>query len=588
MPLAYRLVIPDQQEPTTLARAPAGYTHERPFQVGGRQFIGGEYIPDDAIAEATPEQKAALQPPKKPGLLGRLLGRGQPSPQTKPQPGQPAEKPNGPPVSPEQQKQIDEYQKLGTRAPSFLAWFGDYENDPANASKVLNHEGEPAETSMAEFSKVRDKATGKPLVVYHGTTHGNFEEFRAASSAKGDSLHFGPGFYFTEDEKMAQVYAHGEVAGGGKKSSAGHEPAIRRMFLDIKKPFDADHDFIHVQDLPEDERKALRASIVQKALVEGGPGEARSIGKEFDDNELRFKYHELDATYGMSKVAMNKMLQAKGYDGITLMLKPQNGQEPNRNWITFDPTQIKSVNNRGTFDRKDRRVEMSGQWEEEKHPRGQPENAGEFAKGGAATEESDGSPTKRTDPLTAKQRQTSKVAFSKLLHQNATRISKSTRQEYEKSLHQMIDHMGAPMLKAVGPALGSIEAYETSQDLTDRVFDDEPGGKLANACFEWIPGHRNGTLHIDGNNSQMNAWQIYAHEIGHILDLNYRHSETPEWQAAWEEEINREWPMLSEYAKWDEAEGWAEATRMIIQHGPEAFGTVFPKCLECFRKAGYV
>lgn len=46
---------------------------------------------------------------------------------------------------------LNEHQWLQTRTPSFKQWFGDWENDPANASKVVD-------------------ANGEPLVVYHGTT----------------------------------------------------------------------------------------------------------------------------------------------------------------------------------------------------------------------------------------------------------------------------------------------------------------------------------------------------------------------------------------------------------------------------------
>ena len=42
---------------------------------------------------------------------------------------------------------------LAVRLSSFQNWFGDWENDPANASKVVDENGEP-------------------LVVYHGTPHG--------------------------------------------------------------------------------------------------------------------------------------------------------------------------------------------------------------------------------------------------------------------------------------------------------------------------------------------------------------------------------------------------------------------------------
>ena len=54
--------------------------------------------------------------------------------------------PNGKPT------RLNERQWLQVRTPSFKAWFGDWENDPANASKVVDENGEP-------------------LVVYHGSIH---------------------------------------------------------------------------------------------------------------------------------------------------------------------------------------------------------------------------------------------------------------------------------------------------------------------------------------------------------------------------------------------------------------------------------
>ena len=49
-------------------------------------------------------------------------------------------------------------QWVQVRTPAFLEWFGDWMNDPANASKVV------------------DPETGEPLVVYHGTK-GDFDVF---------------------------------------------------------------------------------------------------------------------------------------------------------------------------------------------------------------------------------------------------------------------------------------------------------------------------------------------------------------------------------------------------------------------------
>jgi hypothetical protein len=58
------------------------------------------------------------------------------------------------------QTKLGYHQWVQVRTPAFKAWFGDWEGDPANASKVV------------------DPDTGEPLVVYHGTT-GDFSEFES-------------------------------------------------------------------------------------------------------------------------------------------------------------------------------------------------------------------------------------------------------------------------------------------------------------------------------------------------------------------------------------------------------------------------
>jgi hypothetical protein len=76
------------------------------------------------------------------------------------------------------------------RTPAFKKWFGDWENDPANASKVVDENGEP-------------------LVVYHGTTK-DFTIFEMVDRIKEDEFGFGIrdyGAYFTNDKKTAQNYS---------------------------------------------------------------------------------------------------------------------------------------------------------------------------------------------------------------------------------------------------------------------------------------------------------------------------------------------------------------------------------------------
>ena len=91
--------------------------------------------------------------------------------------------PNGKPsnLTPEQHDLV--------RTPAFKKWFGDWETDPKNASKVVDENGEP-------------------LVVYHGTDT-NFSEFFEGS-------------FFTDDYFNADGYAGGEI--------------VYEVFLSIKNP----------------------------------------------------------------------------------------------------------------------------------------------------------------------------------------------------------------------------------------------------------------------------------------------------------------------------------------------------------------
>ena len=86
-----------------------------------------------------------------------------------------------------------DYRENGVKSRAFKAWFGDWENAPHSASVVRDENGEPRENYPFE-----------PIPVYHGTSSGGFTAFETSKNAK-DSL-YGPGFYFTQDQSVAQEY----------------------------------------------------------------------------------------------------------------------------------------------------------------------------------------------------------------------------------------------------------------------------------------------------------------------------------------------------------------------------------------------
>jgi N-acetylglutamate synthase-like GNAT family acetyltransferase len=119
--------------------------------------------------------------------------------------------PNGKPsnLTPEQYKLV--------RTPAFKKWFGDWENSPETASKVVDSNGEP-------------------LVVYHGTTNKNINIFRPLS-------------YFTENYSYAKVYGLG-LQYSDEMDDEEYDEIINRgeenvysVFLNIVNPLKADRDF---------------------------------------------------------------------------------------------------------------------------------------------------------------------------------------------------------------------------------------------------------------------------------------------------------------------------------------------------------
>lgn len=85
------------------------------------------------------------------------------------------------------------------KSENFKKWFGDWENDPKNASKVVNEKGEP-------------------LVVYHGTD----ADFSIFDKRLIKSSNYGQGFYFTSDRNKAAHYGN----------------TVKAVYLDVKNPLD--------------------------------------------------------------------------------------------------------------------------------------------------------------------------------------------------------------------------------------------------------------------------------------------------------------------------------------------------------------
>lgn len=102
--------------------------------------------------------------------------------------------------SPRVAEAAEDWKKHTVKASAFKAWFGDWESDSEDKSKVVDEHGKPKETFHVQHSVVEDEH-GKPLVVYHGSAQ-EFDKFD--KSKLEDAALYGPGFYFTEDREVAE------------------------------------------------------------------------------------------------------------------------------------------------------------------------------------------------------------------------------------------------------------------------------------------------------------------------------------------------------------------------------------------------
>lgn len=68
-----RDVLEEADDIRLATRAPAGYSRDHPLTIGGKSFVGGEFIPGDVLAKASPEERAELEGTHRTNVQPRFL-----------------------------------------------------------------------------------------------------------------------------------------------------------------------------------------------------------------------------------------------------------------------------------------------------------------------------------------------------------------------------------------------------------------------------------------------------------------------------------------------------------------------------------
>lgn len=200
---------------------------------------------------------------------------------------------------------LTEQQWLQVRTPAFKQWFGDWEGDAENASKVVDDNGEP-------------------LVLYHGSTQ-DFWAFDMSRSIKGRNNGM-KGMFFSDNAKMAAGYS-----------------------VDIMNDPDA------VQARSRGSRDDVN-KIKEKLFNQAQANPEQNTKAVFINSQAPFE-QDMDGAsfYGANKTAYDNYQTGK-YDGIVNDnvvddASSDFAQPPSKVVISFDATNIKSAtDNIGTFD----------------------------------------------------------------------------------------------------------------------------------------------------------------------------------------------------------------------------------------------
>lgn len=175
-----------------------------------------------------------------------------------------------------------------------------------------------ADTNTEEFKKwFKDSKVvnndGKPMAVYHGSPNA-FDTFRPSNA-----IGWGEGIYFTDNQLAASEYGYKEDGSN-----------LYKVYLDIQNPYTGDVNLSY-----EDIEKTRVYRRTYDKMIEKG----------YDDYDIdaREMFNE-DGDFA------NKVIRELGYDGIIMEGSNNiNGKEI----VVFNPTQIKSADNRGTWDATD-------------------------------------------------------------------------------------------------------------------------------------------------------------------------------------------------------------------------------------------
>ena len=244
---------------------------------------------------------------------------------------------------------LNERQWAQVRTKAFKKWFGDWENDPANSSKVVDENGEPR-------------------VVYHGTPGGRFSVF-GEQEGNSDAYTRNGMYFFTASPVVADGYStKSHYKDDGTNDKDGHrDMTIDDSEIEIRERRDrysknpdkviGYEAYYNGEYIPDSDAKS-REDAMKKAMKSVARNYYPADSRVFEAfMNLRNPYI-VDAENGNWRNVQypsKEELTNRGHDGIVIENVDDSAiavrREISTDYIALEPTQIKSATeNEGTFD----------------------------------------------------------------------------------------------------------------------------------------------------------------------------------------------------------------------------------------------
>ena len=240
--------------------------------------------------------------------------------------------PNGQPTN------LTEDQWVTVRTQAFKDYFGDWQNDTANASVVVDENGEP-------------------MVVYHGSRMAGFDKFGRGEARDSQ------GIYTTPNRRAAESYATSSEEWKSEQTmpeaeiGVSDQHGVYSLFVNMRNPKTIDFGGKRFDEYGETKYEVATNEALDN-------GERGIIFDTLEEAEAYIAEHpEEDLDYVEKRTTSDELLvQAKeeGYDGVIFTnIIDSRYPDPITNYVPFESNQVKSATqNIGTFNAEDDRIQF--------------------------------------------------------------------------------------------------------------------------------------------------------------------------------------------------------------------------------------